>query len=95
MKIVIIGGGTAGWMTAAYLAKYRGGKNITVIESDKIPIIGVGESVTPHLAHFFNEIGIKEHDWMLKTAAVYKYANKFSNWKDNKGETRTDEATVS
>ena len=86
MKIIIIGGGTAGWMTAAYLAKYRGGQNITVIESDKIPIIGVGESVTPHLAHFFNEIGIKEHDWMLKTAAVYKYANKFSNWKDNKGE---------
>ena len=86
MKIIIVGGGTAGWMTAAYLAKYRGGQNITVIESDKIPIIGVGESVTPHLAHFFNEIGIKEHDWMLKTAAVYKYANRFLNWKDNKGE---------
>ena len=86
MKIIIVGGGTAGWMTAAYLAKYRGGQNITVIESDKIPIIGVGESVTPHLAHFFSEIGIKEHDWMLKTAAVYKYANRFLNWKENKGE---------
>jgi tryptophan halogenase len=85
-KIVIIGGGTAGWMTAAYLAKYRGGENITVIESDKIPKIGVGESVTPHVASFFDEIGIPVHDWMLKTGAVYKYANKFVNWKAGKGE---------
>jgi tryptophan halogenase len=85
-KIVIVGGGTAGWMTAAYLAKYQGGKNITVIESDKISKIGVGESVTPHVASFFDEIGISVHDWMIKTGAIYKYANKFINWKDGKGE---------
>ena len=85
-KIVIIGGGTAGWMTAAYLAKYRGGSNITVVESDKIPKVGVGESVTPHVASFFEEIGIPVHDWMLKTGAVYKYANKFVNWKTGNGE---------
>ena len=85
-KIVIVGGGTAGWMTAAYLAKYRSGENITVIESDKIPKIGVGESVTPHVTSFFEEIGIPVHDWMLKTGAVYKYANKFTNWKTNTGE---------
>ena len=85
-KIVIIGGGTAGWMTAAYLAKYRGGVNITVIESDKIQKIGVGESVTPHVASFFDELGIPVHDWMLKTGAVYKYANKFVNWKTGNGE---------
>jgi len=86
LKIVIVGGGTAGWMAAAYFAKHRGGENITLIESDKIPIIGVGESVTPHVAHFFNELGIKDHDWMKKTGAVYKYANKFVNWRHNKGE---------
>lgn len=85
-KIVIIGGGTAGWMTAAYLAKYRGGENITVVESDKIPKIGVGESVTPHVSNFFEEIGVPVHDWMLKTGAVYKYANKFVNWKTGAGE---------
>ena len=55
-KIVIVGGGTAGWMAAAYFAKYRGGKNITVIESDSIPRLGVGESVTPHVTSFFEEI---------------------------------------
>lgn len=87
MKIVIVGGGTAGWMTAAYLAKYRGGENITLIESPSIPKIGVGESVTPHVANFFLEIGVPVHHWMKHTGAVYKYANKFVNWKTGTGET--------
>jgi tryptophan halogenase len=87
-KIVIVGGGTAGWMAAAYFAKYRGGKNITVIESDSIPRLGVGESVTPHVTSFFEEIGVSERDWMIKTGATYKYANKFTNWTRNEGETQ-------
>jgi len=87
MRIVIVGGGTAGWMTAAYLAKYHGGKNITIIESPTIPKIGVGESVTPHVASFFDEIGVPTHHWMKHTGAVYKYANKFINWKTGNGET--------
>ena len=86
MKIVIVGGGTAGWMTAAYLAKHKISKDITVIEPTDIPRIGVGESVTPHVARFFDEIGIPMQDWMEKTGAVYKYANKFVNWVGNKGE---------
>ena len=73
-KIVIVGGGTAGWMTAAYLAKYYGSENITVVESSSIPKIGVGESVTPHVKDFFDEIGINENDWMAETGAVHKYA---------------------
>lgn len=79
-KIVIIGGGTAGWMTAAYLAKYHGSENVTVVESPTIPIIGVGESVTPHVRDFFEEIGMVESDWMKETGAIHKYANKFINW---------------
>ena len=86
-KIIIVGGGTAGWMTAGYLAKYKGGENITVIESPTIPKIGVGESVTPHVASFFDEVGVPTHHWMNKTGAVYKYANKFINWQIGKGET--------
>lgn len=79
-SILIVGGGTAGWMAAAYLAKHRGGKNITLIESNHIPKIGVGESVTPHVCNFLEEIGIDEIDWMKNTGAIFKYANKFINW---------------
>ena len=79
-KIVIVGGGTAGWMTAAYLGKYHGYSNITVVESSEIAKIGVGESVTPHVSSFFEEIGIPTHEWMSKTGAVYKLANKFTGW---------------
>ncbi len=85
-KIVIIGGGTAGWMAASFLIKEKPNWDITVVESDKIPIIGVGESVTQHVAAFFDYLGIPTHDWMLKTGAVYKYANKFINWRTNSGE---------
>jgi tryptophan halogenase len=79
-KIIIVGGGTAGWMAAAYLAKYHGSENVTVVESATIPKIGVGESVTPHVYDFFEEIGMDEADWMKETGAIHKYANKFINW---------------
>jgi len=86
IKIVIVGGGTAGWMAAGYFSKYYDPTDITVIESPRISKIGVGESVTPHVNDFFEEIGIDRHDWMQKTGSVYKLANKFTNWKYNKGE---------
>lgn len=87
IKIVIVGGGTAGWMAAGYFSKYYGGEDITVIESPIIPKIGVGESVTPHVNNFFDEIGVDRHHWMKHTSAVYKFANKFVNWKAGQGET--------
>lgn len=87
IKIVIVGGGTAGWMAAGYFSKYYGGEDITVIESPIIPKIGVGESVTPHVNNFFDEIGVDRHHWMKHTSAVYKFANKFVNWKKGLGET--------
>ena len=87
IKIVIVGGGTAGWMAAGFFSKYYGGENITVIESPIIPKIGVGESVTPHVNSFFDEIGVDRHHWMKHTSAVYKFANKFINWKSGQGET--------
>jgi tryptophan halogenase len=79
-KIVIVGGGTAGWMAAAYLAKYHGSENVTVVESATIPKIGIGESVTPHVRDFFEEIDMDETDWMKETGAIHKYANKFVDW---------------
>jgi tryptophan halogenase len=86
MKIVIVGGGTAGWMAASYYSKFIKNCNITVIESSKIPRIGVGESVTPHVAQFFKDLGFDTHEWMNATGAVYKLANKFAGWKDGKNE---------
>lgn len=86
MNIVIVGGGTAGWMTAGWLIKKHPKYKITVIESPDIPKIGVGESVTPHVASFFNEMGVPVNDWMFKTGSIYKFANKFVNWKEGKGE---------
>lgn len=74
-------------MTAGYLSMFRAGCEIIVIESGDIPTIGVGESVTPHVDLFFQEMGIDRHHWMKHTSSVYKLANKFTNWVTNTGET--------
>ncbi len=64
-SIVIVGGGTAGWMCAAYLAaKWSKRYHITLIESAQIGTVGVGEGSTPFLKQFFAELGWQESDWM-------------------------------
>ena len=83
MNLVIVGGGTAGWMAAGYLKKTNPNFSITLIESPAIPKIGVGESVTPHVAAFFNDLGVPVEHWMQHTGSVYKYANKFTDWSDS------------
>lgn len=82
-KIVIVGGGTAGWFAAAKLKKEHPNIDITLIESPSIPIIGVGESVTQHVVMFLKSLGIDEHKWMRTTGAIYKFSNKFINWAGN------------
>lgn len=85
-KILIVGGGSAGWLTAAWISKHHNDIEITLVEADDIPKIGVGESVTPHVSHFFEKMGIPTHHWMQQTGAIYKFANKFINWHKNQGE---------
>jgi tryptophan halogenase len=80
-KIVIVGGGTAGWLCAAWISKKFPNVDLRLIESPQIPKIGVGESVTPHVSAFFNELGIEDKHWMKYTGAVHKYANKFIGWR--------------
>src|SRR5579862_7744910 len=82
-NIVILGGGTAGWMSAAYLAKALGSAvTITVLEAPGIPKIGVGEATIPLLqTAFFNYLGIEEDDWMRECNASFKIAVKFVNWR--------------
>lgn len=83
-KIIILGGGTAGMMTAALLSKmFKGRLDITLIHSEMIPTIGVGESSTASLQSFMSFIGLKESDWMNESDAVYKYGGKFINWSEH------------
>jgi len=78
MQVVIVGGGTAGWMTAGLMSQ-RGIK-VTLVESENEPIIGVGESITPHVDAFMKLLGLKESEWMENTGAIHKLANKFIDW---------------
>jgi len=73
-------------MAAAYLATFNKDIDVTLIESPSIPIIGVGESVSPHFVDFLNMLGVPEYEWMPKIGAVHKLGNKFTNWTLNQGE---------
>ncbi len=86
-EIVIVGGGTAGWLTALAMEKLMGyDANITLIESEEIGIIGAGEGSTPNFPGLLNWLGIDYVDFLVKTNATYKIGISFENWND-KGET--------
>lgn len=82
-QIVIIGGGTAGWMAATYIAQSLNFKvKITVIESALHAPIGVGEATIPTIqTEFFDRLGISEEEWMPKLGGTFKLGIKYANWK--------------
>jgi tryptophan halogenase len=82
-KVVIAGGGTAGWIAAASLAKLLG-KNldITLIESDDIPTVGVGEATIPTLLTLHKLLGINEQEFMAEVNGTFKLGISFENWRD-------------
>lgn len=85
--LVIVGGGTAGWMAAALIAKRWGDREIgiTLIESPEIGTIGVGEGATPYLRDFFRTLGIAEAAWMPACNATYKAGISFPGWSGRSG----------
>jgi tryptophan halogenase len=85
MNIVIVGGGTAGWLAALFASKYRPGEhNITVVDSSEIGIIGVGESTTGIFTDIITnhlwEFGCNHDEFIIETGATLKYAIKHTGW---------------
>lgn len=82
-KVVIVGGGTAGWMTAAALAhrfKRTPGFSITLIESPDIGTVGVGEATVPSIREFLSKLNIDEGDFVARTNGTFKLGIRFDGW---------------
>ncbi|MGY2736968.1 tryptophan halogenase family protein [Sphingomonas sp. UYP23] len=83
MKVVIVGGGTAGWMTAAAMSALLDPLSVEthLVESDEIGIVGVGEATLPHIRAFNTRIGIDEAAFMKATGATFKLGIEFRDWR--------------
>lgn len=82
-KVVIVGGGTAGWMSAATLSKIlRETVDVTLIESDDIPTVGVGEATIPTLMSFHQLLDINEQEFVRAVNGTFKLGISFESWCD-------------
>jgi tryptophan 7-halogenase len=79
-KYTVVGGGTAGWLSALYLRKYFPQASITLIESKEIGILGAGEGSTPQIIDMFNELDVPITGLIKNTKATIKNGIKFTNW---------------
>jgi len=84
-NVVIVGGGSAGWMTAAAFERLLPEYNVTLVESPDVPIVGVGESTLGHINMYLHLLGLEDHEWMKECDATYKVGIRFTDFykKDN------------
>lgn len=81
MKVIVVGGGTSGWLTIGAFLRYYPQFDITLVESKSVPIIGVGESTTATFKHFINShLKIDDQEFMVGTDAIYKMSVKFEDF---------------
>lgn len=82
LRVLIVGGGTAGWMTAAALSRLLppGTASVQLVESQAIGTIGVGEATVPHIRFFNAKLGFDEAEFMARTRATFKLGIEFRNW---------------
>jgi tryptophan halogenase len=83
MKVVIIGGGTAGWLTALVVNKFWKNADVTLIESSKIGILGAGEGGTPNFGRMLSLLDINHEDFFEKTKSTIKSGLHLVNWTGN------------
>ena len=79
-KFVVVGGGTAGWLTALYMRMYFPQSSITVIESSNFGILGAGEGTTPHFHTALKFLNINISDFIRESHATIKNGIQFTNW---------------
>jgi tryptophan halogenase len=95
INVIVVGGGTAGWLAANILNRRlnspgRPVTNVTLIESNIIGRIGVGEATVPRLKEVLTNLGIDEYEFMRRTHATFKHAIRYNNWQYNPTEARPD-----
>lgn len=84
-NVVVVGGGTAGWMTAAYLKKALQRLDVTLVESANLRSIGVGEGTFSTIKLFLDFLELDERDWMPRCNATYKLGIRFADWATRPG----------
>src|SRR6187551_1375577 len=78
--VVVVGGGTAGWLSACYLAARRPGLRITLVEAPGIPTVGVGEGTWPTMRQTLATIGLAEDEFLRECGAAFKEGSRFDRW---------------